>query len=59
MSLKAFHIVFILLSILLAAGLGIWAFNFSHVTAGIGAFAGAVALSYYLFWFIRKAGQLH
>ena len=58
MSLKAFHIVFILLSIGLALGLGIWALKFSHFGPGVAAFAGAAGLGYYLLWFVRKARKL-
>lgn len=56
MSLKAFHLFFIVLSILLAAGCAFWAF-----TAGASPLFGAscavvaVALVIYGIFFVRKA----
>lgn len=56
MSLKAFHLFFIALSILLAAGCAFWGF-----TAGASPFFGAscgivaVALMIYGLYFVRKA----
>jgi hypothetical protein len=61
MSLKAFHIFFILLSTLLAFGFGFWAVDdFSHsgsgfhLTLGLGSFIAGFALAWYGVWFLRK-----
>lgn len=61
MSLKAFHVVFVTLSTLLAAGYGLWSAQRwaelggagSLVAAGAG-FLAAAALVFYGFWFVRK-----
>jgi hypothetical protein len=59
MSLKAFHILFILLSVLLAAGCAWWAFanNASAIFGGASA-AVAVGLLVYGIYFIRKSRKL-
>lgn len=59
MSLKAFHFLFILLSILLAAGCSVWAFA-NGVGAGFGGSCAvaAVALSVYGVYFLRKTRKL-
>lgn len=61
MSLKAFHIVFIILSTALAIGFGIWATrdfaqsgSWVHLTLGVGSFLGSIVLVRYGFWFLRK-----
>ena len=61
MSLKAFHLVFIVASILLAVGLAVWGFvtYFSHggwtyLVAGIGSMAAAVGLVFYERYFLKK-----
>jgi len=61
MSLKAFHIVFVTLSILLAFGFGAWCFNQygdSHRTAdllyGLGSVAAGVGLTFYGKYVLRK-----
>jgi hypothetical protein len=61
MSLKAFHIVFVSVSTLLAVGFGIWslrAYNAGGQTAdllwGIGSLLAAVALVVYGRYFLRK-----
>jgi len=54
MSLKAFHIVFIIFSTLLALGTAAWC-----VLAGaIASFAAAIALIIYGVWFYRKMKRL-
>jgi len=55
MSLRAFHIVFILLSILLLFGFGYWqsSVNHSAAAAGLSMALGAL-LAAYLVWFISK-----
>lgn len=66
MSLKTFHIVFILLSVLLALGGGVWAVqdflrnskNFFNFGLGIVSLAGSAVLGYYLSWFLRKLRNL-
>ncbi len=62
MSLKAFHIVFISTSILLALGVGVWAFgNYSSpggtrgdLAAGVASLAAALALAIYGVYFLKK-----
>jgi len=61
MSLKAFHVFFISISILFTLGFGIWAVNaFEHtgdvsdLLMGIGSFLGTVALIIYFRWFLKK-----
>ena len=62
MSLKAFHLVFILASIALGVWFGIWcmgeySFTESALTLGMGllSFASSVGLSVYLGWFLKKS----
>lgn len=61
MSLKAFHIIFVIVSTMLAVGVGIWAIREYQVTGEAGALAfgaaslaGAVSLVVYGRWFLRK-----
>ncbi len=61
MSLKAFHIFFIILSTALAVGFGVWATrDFSqsgswvHLALGVGSFIGSGVLVWYGIWFLRK-----
>ncbi len=61
MSLKAFHVVFIAVSLVLCAGFGVWAvreFMESNESAslliGLGSFAIGLCLIVYGIWFVRK-----
>jgi len=62
MSLKAFHVVFIVASILLAVGFATWSFvNYfsSHggvwyLVAGVGSALAAIALVFYEKYFLKK-----
>ena len=61
MSLKAFHIFFIIASTLLCVAFGLWAiddFGRSasqvHLALGVGSFIGSGALVWYGIWFLRK-----
>ena len=61
MSLKAFHVFFVIASTLLALFFGGWGvFEFtrggggSYLGLGIGGFVAALALVGYGFWFLRK-----
>jgi hypothetical protein len=65
MSLKAFHIVFITFSTLLAFGIGVWCLwinstggTTAYTTGAIVSFAAAVALIIYGCWFWRKMKRL-
>lgn len=59
MSLKGFHIFFICLSILLAAGCATWAFvNGVERSFGIASTVVAAALAIYGAYFIRKTRKL-
>lgn len=61
MSLKAFHIVFIVASILLSGFFGSWQTKAATVTGApldwtlaVLSFSASLVLVVYLFWFIRK-----
>lgn len=62
MSLKAFHLIFIIASIILAAGFAAWSLvnYFSaqagvwYLVAGIGSALAAVGLVFYEIYFLRK-----
>lgn len=61
MSLKAFHIFFIVLSVLCALGFGAWSVadyektgSGATLALGIAGFVAAAALVWYGFWFLRK-----
>lgn len=61
MSLKAFHLVFILASIALSVLFGVWCFEeYSYTDSrltlfmGIGSLLSTVGLSAYLVWFLKK-----
>lgn len=65
MSLKAFHIVFVVFSVALAAGLGAWCIWVDLIegapiyrTGAISSFIVAVALLVYGIWFYRKMKRL-
>ena len=57
MSLRAFHVVFISASVLLALGLGAWCLPAHPVAAG-GALVVALALAGYETWFLSKTRKL-
>lgn len=60
MSLKAFHIVFIVLSSALALYGGVWMLQqHKSVALAIASFACSGALDLYLVWFIRKTAKLN
>ncbi len=61
MSLKTFHIFFIILSTLLAVAFGVWAVDDYgrsrsgiHLALGVGSFIASGALVVYGVWFLRK-----
>lgn len=61
MSLKAFHVFFVAVSILLTVGFGVWAVRDFRLTdhrnslyLGIASFAGTGVLVVYGVWFLRK-----
>ena len=65
MSLKAFHIVFIIVSTLLALGTGIRCLWVNlvvgapiYVAGAVASFVVAIALMVYGFWFYRKMKRL-
>ena len=65
MSLKAFHIIFILFSTLLAFGCGVWCLwvnsvsqTSAYTTGAIVSFIAALALVIYGCWFWRKMKRL-
>jgi hypothetical protein len=61
MSLKAFHIFFIVISTWLCVGFGFWGtrdFNLTgnmvHLALGVGSFLASGLLVWYGVWFLRK-----
>ncbi len=61
MSLKALHIFFLVVSIALSVGFGVWATqdfarsgSFVHLALGVGSFIGSILLACYGVWFLRK-----
>lgn len=59
MSLKSFHVFFIVLSVLLACGCAVWAFaNGASQVFAIGSAVVALALVIYGVLFIRKARKI-
>ena len=61
MSLKAFHIFFIVVSIALCVGFGVWATqdfarsgSWVNLSLGVGSFIGSILLACYGVWFLRK-----
>ena len=59
MSLKIFHICFILLSTILAAGSAVWAFReAANLVLGWICAAFAVIMPIYGLWFLRKTRKL-
>ncbi len=61
MSLKAFHIFFIVVSMALCIGFGFWATqdfaqsrSWVHLSLGVGSFIGSILLACYGVWFLRK-----
>jgi len=57
MSLRAFHVLFISASVLLALGLGAWCLP-AHPGAATAALAVAVALVAYETWFLKKTRSM-
>lgn len=66
MSLKAFHLIFVIVSTLLSLGVGFWSIReyrlggagFSTLLIGLGCLVGAVGLIVYGRWFLRKLRHL-
>jgi hypothetical protein len=65
MSLKAFHIIFVIFSTLLALGVGAWCVWVNlvegapvYLAGAVAAFASALALVIYGVWFYRKMKRL-
>ncbi len=61
MSLKAFHIFFIVASTALCVGFGVWSTqdfarsgSFVHLALGVGSFIASILLACYGVWFLRK-----
>ncbi len=61
MSLKAFHIFFIVASMALCVGFGVWATqdfarsgSWVNLSLGVGSFIGSILLACYGVWFLRK-----
>lgn len=59
MSLKAFHVLFIIITALLAVGCAAWSY-FNHAAAGFGISSAIVALSLVLYgiWFLKKSRSI-
>jgi hypothetical protein len=59
MSLKAFHVAFVVCSVLLAVGFGVWALlqrtgGTLYLVLGLVSFAVAAGLVVYGVWFLKK-----
>jgi len=54
MSLRTFHIIFIVCSILVSIGFGYWAIRNLHHWTAVGSFALAVGLIFYEIKFLKK-----
>jgi hypothetical protein len=61
MSLKAFHVIFIAVSMLLAAGFGVWAIRDYRATGdvstliwAVSSWIGFIAMGAYGRWFLQK-----
>ncbi len=61
MSLKAFNIFFIVVSMALCIGFGVWTTqdfarsgSWVHLSLGVGSFIGTILLACYGVWFLRK-----
>ena len=61
MSLKAFHIFFIVMSMALCIGFGVWTTqdfarsgSWVNLSLGVGSFIGSMLLAWYGVWFLRK-----
>jgi hypothetical protein len=66
MSLKAFHVIFISISVLLCLGFGAWCISSdyargrtAYTIAGYVSFSLCVLLVLYEVWFLRKFKDLH
>jgi hypothetical protein len=57
MSLKAFHVLFITLSIVLTVFFGMWAFSMRHAVVGVVSFISGAGLAAYEVRFIRKIAK--
>ncbi len=57
MSLRAFHVLFISASVILALGLGAWCLP-AHPLGAFAALAVALGLVAYETWFLRKTRKL-
>lgn len=57
MSLRAFHIFFIIVSDMLAVGFGVWALP-THAGWAIASFLLSGVIGVYLVWFIRKSKDI-
>ncbi len=59
MSLKGFHIVFIILSVILTAGFAWWAFaNATAITVGIASAVISLMLAIYGILFVKKSRNI-
>jgi hypothetical protein len=58
MSIKAFHIIFIAISDMLAAGCAWWGFASDITAFGVASTVAAVALFIYGIYFVRKSRKL-
>lgn len=61
MSLKAFHLFFVLICTVLSVGFGIWSARhyadsgeWGHLAMAVLSFAGGIVLVIYCRWFLRK-----
>lgn len=61
MSLKAFHVFFIVIALIFAGWFGVWGIrsylengDVAHLLMGIGSMVACIGLGFYFRWFLRK-----
>lgn len=61
MSLKAFHVFFVIVSVIFTVSFGVWGIrsylqtsDLSHLVMGVLSLAGTVVLAWYFKWFLKK-----
>lgn len=59
MSLKVFHVIFIILAVLMCVGCAAWSFLYSSAPAfGVACAVIAVVLLVYGVWFLKKSNKI-
>ncbi|HEY4416194.1 MAG TPA: hypothetical protein VGO57_10920 [Verrucomicrobiae bacterium] len=58
MSLKAFHLIFVMLLTMLSFGFTAWAFVNGHALFGVMGILAAILVIYYGFYFLKKLKKI-